>query len=414
MKTHRHFFLGLLIGLAVVVSACSPSESFANATISTPVAVLPIAITSPQETPKRPTPLAPEIITQADAEYLLFSNVYERSVPSVVNVEARRIVIDNRQDSSRGSGWIYDDSGYIITNAHIIRQAVAVRVTFSDGYVAEADIVGLDTYSDLGVVRVNVDKTRLAPLTLANSDLVRVGQRAISIGNPFGLNSSMTNGIVSGIGRTLLSAELIDSQSPTGYQNPSIIQVDTPINVGNSGGPLLNSYGEVIGVTSAIRTDTGVFQGVGFAVPSNTVARIVPQLIANGRVAYPWLGISITPETNGYGVAGLAEALNLPVKRGVLVRAVASNSPSSMAGLRGGNRIIEVRGQAVCVGGDIIIGINSTYINNMDELTAYLIANASVGERVILRVVRDGESFDVPVLLQERPSTPLTTADCQR
>jgi S1-C subfamily serine protease len=396
----------------LLLGACQSTASpFPQGVASTPLAVLPVAITSVQSSIP-PTPLPLEFVTQADAEYLLLANLYARVTPSVVNVEAVRVVVDSLRDASRGSGWVYDKQGYIVTNAHVVKDAVDVRVTFNDGAVVAASLVGLDVYSDLAVLRVNVAAERLFPLTLADSNGVRVGQRAITIGNPFGLSSSMTMGIISGLGRTLLSGEMIDSQALGGYQNPSIIQTDTPINVGNSGAPLLNSFGDVVGVTTAIRTDTGVFQGVGFAVPSNTVARVVPQLVDKGRVDYPYLGISVNPEANGYTLAGIADALNLPVKQGVLVRGVAENSPATVAGLRGGNRIATVRGRAVCVGGDIIVAVNERYVANMDDLTAYLIANASVGDVVTLRIVRDKATFDVPVLLTARPTQAASVRDC--
>lgn len=403
----------MLWGVVGFLCACQSSAGFPNAVVSTPVSVLSIAINAPQAV-IQPTPLSAEFISQADSEYLLLTNLYERITPSVVNVEAVRNVIDNRQDTSRASGWVYNKEGYIVTNAHVVKDAVEVRVTFNDGSVLTAQTVGIDTYSDLAVLRVNASPERLFPLVLSDSNEVRVGQRAIAIGNPFGLSSSMSMGIISGLGRALLSAEMIDSQTPAGYQNPSIIQTDTPINPGNSGGPLLNSQGELVGVATAIRTDIGVFQGVGFAVPSNTVARVVPQLIETGRVSYPYLGISVNPESNGFSLAGIAEMLNLPVKRGVLVRGVALSSPSDKAGLRGGNQIIMVRGRAVCVGGDIIVAVNEHYVANMDDLTAYLIANTSVGEQVTLRIVRDKVTFDVPVLLAPRPSQTSETRDCER
>jgi S1-C subfamily serine protease len=251
---------------------------------------------------------------------------------------------------------------------------------------------------------VSVGAEQLLPLTIADSGDVRVGQRAIAIGNPFGLSGSMSVGIVSGIGRMLRSAALIDQEALPGFQNPDIIQTDTPINPGNSGGPLLNSQGKVIGVTTAIRTESGVFQGVGFAVPARTMQRIVPQLIKDGRVDYPWLGLIVMPEENGYGVSGLADALSLPVSGGVLVRGVTLDSPADQAGLKGGHEIVEVRGQAVCVGGDIIVAVNDSVVRSMDDLMAYVIAYTEPGDTVALRIVRGSQTYDVPVTLKARPT----------
>lgn len=398
----------------ILFAACTQVQPPVNSVMSTPVDALPVSVFAQDTVSQAPTPLPQSIIDEADADYLVLSNVYERITPSVVNIEAD---IDGQtdlfSDVSRGSGFVYDMSGHIITNAHVVKDALSIRVTFNDGYVTQAEIAGIDTYSDLAVIKVDVGLDRLLPLSLTNSDSVRVGQRAIAIGNPFGLNSSMSVGIISGLGRTLRSAALIDSSALPGFQNPSIIQMDTPINPGNSGGPLLNSNGEVVGVTTAIRTESGVFQGVGFAVPANTVGRVVPELIENGSVNYAWMGISVAPEDNGFSVAGLSEALDLPVDSGVLIRGITVGSPADKAGLKGGSDILEVRGQPVCQGGDIIVAINDNYINNMDELVAYLVVNTSPGDTVSLLIVRDRETFELPMTLESRPSENAALRDCE-
>ncbi|MEO1164658.1 MAG: trypsin-like peptidase domain-containing protein [Chloroflexota bacterium] len=413
--TSRSFIVVCWIALfAVVLVACSSTE---NATpigsmASTPVADLPLNVNMGAN--PAITPVPDTVIQEADAEYVLLTNIYERSIPSVVNIEADVVgSTPENPNTSRGSGFVYDMSGHIITNAHVIQNVQSVRVTFNDGYVTTATVVGIDNYSDIGVLRVDVAPLRLQPMVLTqNSDVVRVGQRAIAIGNPFGLSSSMTVGIVSGLGRNLRSAELLDSNAPIGFQNPSIIQTDAPINPGNSGGPLLNSQGEVIGVATAIRTDNGIFQGVGFAVPANTLRRVVPDLIAQGTVRYAWMGISVQPEDNGFGVAGLAEPLGLPVEQGVLMRGITVAGPADEAGLRGGSRTVQVRGQTVCIGGDIIVAINGFYINNMDDLVTYLIVNTRPGDTVTLLVIREQETFQVNVTLRERPATDGTVRDC--
>lgn len=403
----------IVIALLVLLVACSPTHNTVPiGTISTPVADLPINF---DDAPIiQATPLSPAIVQEADAEYLLLSNIYERSTPSVVNVEADLPGgTPQNPNVNRGSGFIYDGVGNIITNAHVVQHSTNIRVTFNDGYVASASLVGLDTYSDIAIIWVDVDASRLIPMTLmADSDLIRVGQRAIAIGNPFGLSSSMAMGIISGLGRNLRSAELIDANAPVGFQNPSIIQTDTPVNPGNSGGPLLNSEGEVMGVTTAIRSESGIFQGVGFAVPANTIRRVVPDLIENGRVSYAWMGISVQPEDNGYSVAGLAEPLNLPVDQGVLLRGVTIGGPADEAGLRGGLRTVQVRGQAVCIGGDIIVAINGEYVATMDELVTYLMSNTRPNDRVNLLIVRGEETFQVSVVLRERPTSDGTVRDC--
>jgi S1-C subfamily serine protease len=392
--------------LLVALVACGPDRSAPppQATVSTPVRDLPLNTSFQDE---QPTPVSDDIITQADAEYLLLTNVYERVAPSVVNIEAEIDAPPNsfEQDgTAEASGFIYDLSGYIVTNAHVISDAVGVVVTFNDGFVADAEIVGLDLFSDIAVIKVSVDVSHLRPVTIADSDTIKVGERAIAIGNPFGLNSSMTVGIVSGLGRQLPSAELISNTVMPGFNNPSIIQVDTDINPGNSGGPLLNSRGEVIGINTAIRTESGVFSGVGFAVPSRTIQRVVPSLIENGRMEYAWLGITSLAAEEGLGVAALAAPLNLPVTAGVLIDTIVPDSPASKAGLHGGNIPQAVRGTTVCTGGDIIIAINDVYVDNMDELLSYIVLNTSPGDAVNLLVIRGNESFDLPLTLESRPS----------
>lgn len=401
-----------ILSLILLPMACTPQDPIPQgSTLSTPVADLPVSIDLENIPTAMPTPVSEAVIQEADAEYLLLSNIYDRSTPSVVNIEAD--VPGTDDNVNRGSGFIYDTQGHILTNAHVVQNTATIRVTFNDGYVTEAQLIGFDTFSDLGVIRVDVDSSRLQALTLMpDSNLVRVGQRAIAIGNPFGLSSSMTVGIVSGIGRTLRSAELIDSTAPAGFQNPSIIQTDAPINPGNSGGPLLNSQGQVMGIATAIRTQSGVFQGVGFAVPANTIRRVVPEIIARGFVDYAWMGISVHPEDNGFGVAGLTEPLNLPVNQGVLIRGITVGGPADEAGLRGGTSTRQVRGQSVCVGGDIIVAVNGTYIANMDELLTYLNVYTKPNEPIRLLVIRNRESFEITLTLRARPSADGTVRDC--
>jgi S1-C subfamily serine protease len=408
----RGWRAALLGAVAVLLAACAGIAPAPEFTRGPAVADLPIRAQEQAALP-RPTPVAEAIIAEADAEYLLLTNLYERVTPSVVNIEALVPVRGTTfVDTARGSGFVYDETGHIITNAHVVQGADQIQVTFADGFVAPARIVGVDTYSDLAVLRVNVAAERLLPLVLADSDAVRVGQRAIAIGNPFGLSSSMSAGIVSGKGRTLRSAELIDQSAVPGFQNPAIIQTDTPINPGNSGGPLLNSLGEVIGVNTAIRSESGVFAGVGFAVPANTVARVVPELIAKGRVDYGWLGITVLPESAGFSVTALAEPLGLPVTAGVLIRDIHIGSPADRAGLQGGDHFETVRGQAVCDGGDIIVAVDGRYVNNMDELVQYLVVNTGPGDTIDLLIVRGAETFSVPLTLEARPASASETRGC--
>jgi 2-alkenal reductase len=402
---------GLALGLLILAGCQGAAATLPVPVASTPIANLPVNAVYRQTLPT-PTPVSVEIINAADAEYLVLTNVYDRVAPSVVNIEVTLTTPHpGLGDQSSGSGFVYDTDGHIVTNAHVVQDASAVQVTFNDGYVTDATVVGVDTYSDLAVIQVTADPVRLHPVTMGDSEGVRVGERAIAIGNPFGLASSMTVGIVSGLGRQLPSAQLLDLTSLSQFQNPSIIQVDTDINPGNSGGPLLNSHGEVIGINTAISTETGTFQGVGFAVPARTLQRVVPELIANGRVEYAWLGISSLSADQGFGLAALAEPLELPVTAGVLIDTVSPESPAAKAGLQGGTRPVMVRGTPVCAGGDIIIAVNGEYVATMDELLAYLVANGHPGDTLDLLVVRDGETFELPLLLEARPQNS-TVPDC--
>lgn len=361
------------------------------------------------ETAAAPTPtvLSADVVSAADAEYLLLTNIYARSSPSVVNIE-----VTSGEETRRGSGFVYDRRGHLITNAHLVTDADAIMVTLRNTYALDADLLGLDSFSDLAVLKISAPEERLSPLRIGESATVKVGQRAISIGNPLGLKASMTTGIVSGLGRTLPSAQLIDAGVAAGFDNPSIIQIDAAIHPGNSGGPLLNSSGLVIGISTAMQSDSGQFQGIGFAVPADTMRRVIPDLIAEGRVEYAWMGISVMPENGGYGVAGLSEALDLPVERGVLLRGVSEGSPAQLAGLRGGDATVDVRGKPVCAGGDLIVAINDFYIEDLDALITYLVQNSRPGDDVELLVIRDRQAMEASLKLQSRPERDRPTIDC--
>lgn len=348
-----------------------------------------------------PTALPQDIVVNARAMDQLFINIYARTSLSVVNIE---IVQESMgfDVTSSGSGFVIDKAGNIATNSHVVRDANEIYVTFSDGYVAPATLVGSDDYSDLAVINVDTDPARLIPVELGDSNELQIGQHVVAIGNPFGLQSSMTTGIISATGRALPSAQLLGNTGTTSqFNNPSIIQVDATVNPGNSGGPILDLSGRVVGVATAIRTETGVFQGVAFAVPVNTFKRVFPQLIENGGVEYPWLGISSDPN---FTVAEIAEEIDLPVTQGVLITEVLDDTPSSRAGLRGASEEVLFRGEPIGVDGDIIIAIDGKSVRDLDELLAYLVENTSPGDTVILTVVRGEQTFEVPVELEARPT----------
>ncbi len=409
----RFTFLSALYMLALaLLTACSALQGLSAGADATKAGAFP------QSTETRLVDAALTRTTvigvAADAESALLTEIFERASPSVVNVESSFILEGSGgEEKRRGSGFVYDRMGHIVTNAHLVKDADAITVTLHNAWVTAARIQGLDSFSDLAVLKIETARERLTPLQIGESANLKVGQRAISIGSPFGLNNSMTLGIVSGLGRSLRSAELIEGPSMGGFDNPAIIQIDTAINPGTSGGPLLGSGGQAIGITTAIRSDNGMFQGIGFAVPADTMRRVVPELIARGRVDYAWMGLSVMPEDGGFGVAGLSEALGLTVERGVLLKGVTRGSPAALAGLRGGHEIIEVRGQAVCAGGDLIVAINDYHIKNLDALNAYLIQNTVPGDEIELLVIRDKRSFEAQLTLQARPQDNLTSLDCE-
>ncbi len=359
----------------------------------------------PATTPPAATATPLDLRAIADAEYQLLAEIYENASPAVVNIEARTAADDTQAESvRRGSGFVYDQLGHIITNAHLVNGADAISVTVGNALVLEAALLGADSFSDVALVKVSVAAERLQALRIGESASIAVGQRAIAIGNPFGLNSSMTTGIVSGVGRTLPSAELIGAGAGA-YDNPAIIQIDAPIYPGSSGGPLLDSRGLVFGMTTAKQSLNGEIAGIGFAVPADTMRRVIPDLLAAGRVDYAWMGISVMREEGGYGVAGLSAALDLPTERGVLLRGVSAGSPAHLAGLRGGDRLVDVRGKTVCAGGDLIIAIDELHFDDLDALMAYLVQEKRPGDEVSLLVIRERRTLELSLQLASRPAT---------
>ena len=391
METEKRLLLLSLL-LVLPALACSSQEI-----VFQPTSVPPSSPASPAPAVATPTPLSEEELAEIDAQDALLINLYERTNPAVVYIEVLLERGGNLQQFSSGSGFVIDREGYLVTNNHVVENADALQVTFFDGSVTrEAEVVGRDAYSDLAVVKVDDPSVRLRSLELGDSDALQVGQRVIAIGNPFGLQGTMTAGVVSAVGRTLTS-QILEGGA---FSNPEIIQTDASINPGNSGGPLLDSRGRVVGVNTAIRSATGVNAGVGFAVPVNTVKRIVPDLIEEGAYEYPYLGI--TSNTN-LTLAELAQPLDLPVEQGVLIAEVQPNTAAAAAGLEGGDREIEVMGQSVVAGGDIITAIDEERLRTFDDLVAYLVSDTEVGQDVTLTIIRDGQEMEVSVTLGGRP-----------
>lgn len=300
--------------------------------------------------------------------------------------------------SGVGSGFVYDKEGHIVTNNHVIANASRIVVTFADETEVDATLVGADPDSDLAVIKVDVDPERLVPVTLGDSDALKVGQFVVAIGNPFGLEGSMTTGIISGLGRILPAG----SATPGGprFSIPEIIQTDAAVNPGNSGGPLLNMKGEVIGVNTAIESPVRAFGGIGYAVPANTIAQVIPQLIESGRVEHPWLGILGTPMGRE-----LAQAMELDSdQRGVLVIEVIADSPAAKAGLQGSDQQTTIDGFTAQIGGDVIVQIDDQPVDDFDDLLTYIVRQTEVGETVTLTILRDGQPQEVELTLEARPA----------
>jgi 2-alkenal reductase len=332
-----------------------------------------------------PAPRVEEPLDLAAAEEQLLVRLYEQVSPSVVN-----LAVYTASGGGGGSGFIIDSDGYIVTNNHVIEDAEMILVRFSDETVVEAELVGADADSDLAVIRVDVPVDLLKAVPLADSSSLRVGQRAIAVGSPFGFEQTMTTGIISALGRIV--------RQESSYPLLQLIQTDAAINPGSSGGPLLNAEGEVIGVNTLIFSSSGSSAGVGFAVPVNTVKRVVPSLIATGGYADPWLGIrglSLKPI--------IAEALDLPVDQGILLQRVAPQGPADRAGLRGNDRRVEFEGMRLPTGGDIVVAINGVETRDMDDLDVSL-AEYMVGQTVTLDIFRGEEMLRVDVILEERPT----------
>lgn len=323
--------------------------------------------------------------------------VYEVAGPAVVHITARGTVEDTFMrpvpTEGSGSGFLYDNRGHIVTNYHVVAEADLVTVAFAGVECCEAEIVGLDPSTDLAVLRVRRNDLPV-PLELGDSNALRIGQFVVAIGNPFGLEQTLTFGVISALGRVI--------QSPDGRFIGEAIQTDASINPGNSGGPLLDLDGKVIGVNSQIISPSRASAGIGFAVSSNTIARVVPQLIATGRFPHPYLGISgfgLSPEL----VQAFREVdLEIPLDEGILVAHVDPDGPAAAAGLRGGDRTEQIGELEIPLGGDVILAINGHPVNSFLDLTLYLEGETQVGDVIELSVFRDGTTLELAVTLAAR------------
>ncbi len=360
----------------------------------------------------QPTALPSQILVNADSEEALLINIYQRVNPAVVNIQvARRMDIsemlrpegpgpspepEDFYEQGSGSGFLVDREGHIVTNNHVVEGAEEVRVTFHEGTTVRAEIVGTDPDSDLAVIRVELaaELAKILPVELGDSDTLQVGQRAIALGNPYGLRGTLTTGIISALGRSLPLGRLTESVGSR-FTIPELIQTDAAINPGNSGGPLLDSQGKVIGVNTAYDPDVS---GVGFAVPVNTARRVVPRLIRDGRYTYPWLGVSGTDLALEH-----VEEMDLPVERGAIVLSVSPGSPAEKAGLQGSQETLQKFGREIAIGGDVIIAIDDQKVEQFEDLLVYILRETEVSQSVRLRLIRDGREREVVITLAERP-----------
>jgi S1-C subfamily serine protease len=387
----KGLFISVLLVLVITFTGCTTKTGTTTPTdLSTP----PTETTVPSGSEGNPVY---EIET-------ILESVYAKTNQSVVNIQVSLPAsLFSSESGGLGSGFVWDNQGHIVTNNHVTESASRITVTFYDGSTVEASLVGADADSDLAVIKVdmsdvNANGIQLQPVEIADSTQLKVGQIAIAIGNPFGLQGTMTVGFISGLGR-LISAN--DNTIGPTYRIPDIIQTDAAVNPGNSGGVLLDRTGKLIGVTNSIATTTGTDAGVGFAIPSAIVQQVVPALIESGHYNHPYLGISLISLT-----PDLSEAMDLAsTQRGALVETVTADSPADKAGLQASENQVTINGQQIGIGGDVIIAFNGQTVKSSDDLIAYLARSGVVGQTATLTVLRDGKQMELQVTLGARPSS---------
>ena len=319
--------------------------------------------------------------------------VYEKVADGVVNVTSIAVQMDFFFNAvpaqGTGSGSILDARGHILTNHHVVANAQKLEVTLADESKWPAKLIGSDPDNDLAVIKIEAPREKLKVVSMGDSKNLRIGQKVLAIGNPFGLQRTLTTGVISSLGRTI--------RSDAGTLIEDIIQTDAAINPGNSGGPLLNSEGEIIGINTAIISQSGGSVGIGFAIPVNTAKRLIPDLIAKGYVTYPYIGAtiqSLIPE--------VADYLKFKVQRGAMIAEVVDGGPADKAGLKGGNKRVQVGNIIIVVGGDVVVKADQLDIKTNDELIRY-IKEKKPGESINLQVFRKNKLEEVRVTLGERP-----------
>ncbi len=319
--------------------------------------------------------------------------VYEKAADGVVNITSIAVQLDfffnPFPTQGSGSGSIIDLKGHILTNHHVVANAQKLEVTLADGSKWPAKLVGSDPDNDLAVIKIDAPREKLKVIPMGDSRNLRIGQKVLAIGNPFGLERTLTTGVISSLGRTI--------RSDAGYLIEDVIQTDAAINPGNSGGPLLNSEGEIIGINTAIVSPSGGSVGIGFAIPVNTAKRVIPELISKGFVSYPYIGAtiqSLIPE--------IAQFLKLKVDRGAMIAEVVKGGPADKAGLRGGTQRVQIGNMIVIVGGDVVVKADQQEIKTHDDLIRY-IREKKPGDTILLKVYRKGDFKEIKVTLGERP-----------
>lgn len=377
----RLLAIGLIIGLAAywIGSRYGQHTPPSVGALSPPPPAAPVSAVAP--TPKGLDPIEAENV-----------RIYKQSSPAVANIVTRMVQYDFFLNpvpvEGAGSGFLIDTKGHILTNYHVVAGAQTIQVTLGDQSRYIAKFIGADRRNDIALIQINARGRKLTALPLGDSTHLLVGERVLAIGNPFGFQSTLTTGVISSLGRTVQTDEntFIDEA----------IQTDAAINRGNSGGPLLNTHGQVIGINSAIFSPSGTTAGIGFAIPINTAKRVAQELITNGRVVHASLGVSGRPIW-----PGLAQALNLGVDQGIMIESVTPDGPAAKAGIRGGNRVVLAGLQQLRVGGDILVGINGKPVTDQNDFTL-LLNRAQPGDVVTLAIVRNGRKMDVRVKLGEQ------------
>jgi len=351
---------------------------------------------SPTAAPDRPPtaalPSSLEHPTSLTEEESINVRIYHQASPAVANVLTKATEYDFFMDpvpvEGAGSGFVIDSRGYILTNFHVVAGAQTVEVILGDKSRYPAKFIGADRRNDVALLKIDPKGKQLVALPLGDSSTLQVGQKVLAIGNPFGFQSTLTTGVVSALGRTVQTSQetFIDEA----------IQTDASINRGNSGGPLINTHGEVIGINSAIYTPSGTAAGIGFAIPINTAKLIANDLINEGRVHRAYLGVN-TLELSAW----LAEALDLPVQEGLLVEQTTKGGPAAASGLRGGDRTVQSGMRRLTIGGDVIVGIDGQKVANQFDMNV-LLNRKRPGDTVTVTVFRGAKKLDIPVKLGER------------